>query len=169
MKWRVFIILAIVTLVLQTTIVAKLAIYSARPNWMFILAVHYALWGPWPDAAIGAWLLGLMVDLQSIGGQTGHVGLYAFLFGGSAWAILHVRQVFFRDHALTQLLMTGIFALLVELIVEIYRQWGTGASAATVVMPAVFTALYTAACAPYIHWLLNRLKRLTGLLQTSKR
>jgi len=168
MKWRAFIILAIVMIVCQTTIVPAMAIYSVRPNWMFVLAVHYALWGPWPDAAIGAWLLGLMIDLQTVS-QAGHVGLYAFLFGGSAWAILRIRQVFFRDHALTQLLVTGIFALLIELVVEVYRQWGAEASTASIFMPALFTALYTAAWAPYLHWLLNRLKRWTGLNTASKR
>jgi len=168
MKWRPFIILAIVTLVFQTTIVQAMAIRSVWPNWMFVLAVHYALWGPWPDAAIGAWLLGLMVDLQTAGGS-GHIGLYAFLFGGAAWAIIHVRQVFFRDHALTQILVTGVFTLMIELAVEVYRQWGVGASRASIFLPALFTALYTAAWAPYLHWLLSRLRRWTSLQTATRR
>jgi len=162
MKWLPFIILAIVTLVCQTTIVPAMAIYSIWPNWMFVLAVYYALWGPWPDAAIGAWILGLGIDLQTVG-DSGHVGLYAFLFGAAAWAIMRVRKVFFRDHALTQMLVTGTFALAIELLVEVYRQWGAGASKASIFWPAFFTALYTAAWTPYLHWLLIRLRRWTGL------
>lgn len=168
MKWRPFIILAVLTLICQTTIVPVMAIYSVWPNWMFILAVHYALWGPWPDAAIGAWVLGFGVDLQTVG-AAGHIGLYAFLFGGTAWAIIRIRKIFFRDHALTQVLVTGVFALVVELAVEIYRQWGSEASKASFFLPALFTALYTAAWAPYLHWLLARLRRWTGLNPASKR
>jgi len=167
MKWLPFIILAIVTLICQTTIVPAMAIYSVWPNWMFVLAVHYALWGPWPDVAIGAWLLGLGVDLQTAG-DTEHIGLYAFLFGGAAWAIIRVRKVFFSEHALTQILVTGAFALAIELLVEVYRQWGAGVSKATILWPACFTALYTAAWAPYLHWMLIRLRRWTGLPPAQK-
>ena len=56
MKWISFAILAVLTSVLQTTLVAHtLAIGEIRPDWMFILAVHYALHGKWPDVAIAAW------------------------------------------------------------------------------------------------------------------
>jgi len=165
MKWPAFVILAVVTLVLQTAVVPLMAIQSIRPSWMFVLAAFYGLWGPWPDAAIAAWLLGLGVDLQSAGAGGGRIGLYAFCFGGAVWAMIRIRSAFFRDHAVTQFVMTLVFGLAVELLVEGYRRWSVGDASPErgVWWPAFWTALYTAAWAPYLHWVLLRLHRWTGL------
>ncbi len=164
MKWFSFAILAVLTIVFQTTVVQAMAIHSVWPNWMFILAVHYALWGPWPDAAMAAWTLGLIMDLFS----GGRIGLNAFCFGGAAWAIMHLRQVMFRDHPMTQILVTLLFMLVMQGITGLYYCWD-----ASVTIPwkdigwsALFTALYTAAWAPYLHWPLIRLERWTGLRGT---
>lgn len=169
MRWGVFAILAIVTIVLQTTLVQYMAIQGIWPNWLFILAVHYALWGPWPEAAIAAWLLGLAVDLQSLTSSS-RIGLYAFLFGGAAWAIIRLRSTLNRDHAVTHFLATLFFSLIIEILVEAYRHWGTNAPrwTAGLTWELIFTALYTAACAPYLHWLLIRMGRWTGLRSARK-
>lgn len=165
MRWLPFIILAIVMLVLQGTIVQKIAIRGVWPDWMFILAVYYALWGRWPDAAIAAWILGLLVDLQS----RGWIGLNAFCFGGAAWAILYIRQALFRDHPITQVVVTLVFALGVRLAVGGYDAWraGGGIPVGEIGSLAFFTALYTAACAPYVHWALIRVSGWTGLKQAA--
>jgi rod shape-determining protein MreD len=167
MKWLSFAILAVLTVVLQTTVVQKMAIQSIWPDWMFVLAAYYALWGPWPEAAIAAWILGLLVDLQSLD----RIGLHAFTYGAAAWGIMRLRQVVFRDHPLTQITLTLAFTLGVQLVVGLYRQWGPGMEVSTTAWwwPALFTAVYTAACAPYLHWLLIRLNRWTGLRASRRR
>ncbi len=165
MKWTVFAILAVVFLVLQTTLGSAIAIQSIRPNWVFVLVVFYALWGPWPDAAIAAWLLGLGVDLLSTASGGGRIGLYAFCFGAAAWAMMQIRAAFFREHAVTQFVMTAVFAMLVEFLVEVFRWWTLRGAPMDrhIGGVAFFTALYTAAWAPYLHWMLLRLHRWTGL------
>lgn len=161
MKWLPFGILACITIICQTTFVPSMAIHHIWPDWMFVLAVHYALWGPWPDAAIAAWLLGLIVDLQS----SDRIGLYAFSFGAAAWAIMYVRQAVFRDHPLTHVVMTLFFAFGVRLLAAFYDWWcgTTSGSFGALFYPAFFTALYTAACAPYLFWPLIRMGKWTGL------
>lgn len=159
MKWISFAILAGVAIVLQTAVTPFIEIQSIRPDLMFILAVHYALWGPWPEAAIAGWLLGLLADMQSLD----RIGIHAFCFGLAAWAILRIRQVVFRDHAATQIVITLIFTVLVQLIVELYRRWGTTGPSTSLVWPALLTGAYTAACTPYLHWALIRMSRWTGL------
>jgi len=171
MRWVTFVILAVVTLVCQTTIAQAITIHgTVRPNWMFVLAVFYAFWGPWPEAAIGAWFLGLAVDLQSlpIGGR---IGLYAFAFGGAAWIIIRIRSVFWREHAVTQFVLTLLLALVIEFLAGLVRRWGAldGMSKAALFWPAFFTALYTAAFAPYIHWALLRMWRWTGFRPPARR
>jgi rod shape-determining protein MreD len=164
MRWGVFIFLGVLTLVAQTTVAQAIAIQGVRPNWMFVLVVHYALWGPWPEAAIGAWCAGLAVDLAALP-VGGRIGLYAFTFGAAAWMILRIRSVFWREHALTQLLITFVFAAAVELLADVYRYWGGlgTMSRVALIWPPLCTALYTAAFAPYLHWVLIRLWRWTGL------
>lgn len=163
MKWVSFGILAGVTIVLQTSATRYVEIQSIRPDLMFILAAHYALWGPWPEAAIAAWILGLLVDLQSLD----RLGLHAFSFGLAAWAIVRIRQIVFRDHAATQIAITLLFTFLIQLGVALYRRWGIdNPTSGGILWPALLTGLYTAICAPYLHWLLIRLGRWTGLKAT---
>lgn len=162
MKWFPFAMLTAVAIVLQTAVVPRLDIQSVYPDLMFILAVHYALWGPWPDAAIAAWVLGLVTEMHSLD----RMGVHAFCFGLAAWAIIKIRQVVFRDHAITQILITFVFTALVQMAVGYYRQWGAPAAEGSVAWAAILTAAYTAACAPYLHWLLVRLGRWTGLRNT---
>ena len=161
MKWMPFAILTGLTIVCQATLVPKMAIQSIWPDIMFVLVVHYALWGPWPDAAIAAWILGLIVDLQSLD----RIGLHACAYGAAAWAIMRVRQIVFRDHPITQIAVTLTFTLGIQLMVGLFRQGSSeqGMTGVAVWWPALFTAIYTAACAPYLLWLLIRLQRWTGL------
>lgn len=166
MRWWTFAILAIVTLLIQSTLAPMLSIRGSWPDLLFILAIHYALWGPWPDVGLAGWLLGLLMDLQS----HGRVGLHAFAFGGVAWAIYYVRRVLFRDHWLTQMLITFVFAGLVRLGVQMYDsiRSGAGPEFSANVAPALGVALYTALLAPYIHWPLIRMHRWTGLKPTQR-
>ena len=168
MKWFPFAILALVAIVCQTTLVQAVAIRSIRPEWTFILAVHYALWGPWPDAAIAAWVLGLAVDLQSAAPNP--VGLHAFTYGAAAWVILRIRNVLFRDHPATQVMLTLAFAFAVRLLVGGYFWWRTSGTATggEIWWEAFLVALYTAAWAPLLHWPLIRLAKWTGLRTTRR-
>lgn len=166
MKWGPFVILTLIALVLQTTVVREAAIHGIFPDLLFVLAVHYALWGPWPDAAIGAWILGLVFGTQTLD----PLGLHALLYGAAAWCIIRVRQVVFREYAITQFLVTLVFALAIQLVVIVYR-WRTNSdqmSWSDIWWPELFTALYTAALAPYLHWGLSRLSRWTGLRPAQK-
>jgi len=163
MKWLPFAILGVAAIVCQTTILPLTAIRAIWPEWTFVLAMHYALWGPWPGAAIAAWLLGLVVDLQSA--PPDPVFLHAFCYGAAAWVILRVRGLLVPNHPMTQALATLVLAFGVQLLVSGYRAWKWPDSAAGEYFwgTAFFTALYTAAWAPILHWPLIRLNRWAGL------
>ena len=152
MKWPPFLILAVIALVCQTTVAPALAIHAIWPDWMFILAVYYALWAPWPEAAIAAWCLGLLFGTQTLD----PLGLHAFCYGAAAWGIVRVRQVVFREHAITQFAVTLLFAMGVQLAVATFRWWRNAHEPSWIegLTPAFFTALYTAAVAPFLHWAL---------------
>jgi rod shape-determining protein MreD len=169
MKWVPFAILATITIVLQTTIVSQLLdIGDVYPDWMFILAVHYALHGAWPDAAIAAWILGLLVDLQSF--ET--VGLFAFCYGLAACVVLRIRKALFREHFVTHIVVTFILTFCVQFVAWIYFSWRADTKAAADISSAftmsLLTAAYTGFCAPYLHWVLLRMRRWTGLMPKEK-
>lgn len=168
MRWISFAILAALCIVCQTTLVPHMRFRGIGPDWMLVLAVFYAMWGPWPDAAIATWILGLIVDLTSAG-TGGRIGLYAFCFGAAGWGIIRLRQVIFRTHPVAQAGVTFLFALAVELVAVLYRWWSTPASSLSPGWGMALTsALYTAAWAPPLHWVLLRLGRLTGLRHEGK-
>jgi rod shape-determining protein MreD len=161
MKWTPFAILAVITITLQTTVVSRLAINGVYPDLMFVLAVHYALWGPWPDAAIAGWILGLLYGTST----AGPAALYAFTYGGTAWAIIYSRKVLFRDHPFTQIIITLLFGLGVQLVAVGYIRLQSSVSRdiAGLFWAGVLTAVFTAVVAPYIHWPLLKLSNWTGL------
>lgn len=174
MKWVPFAILAVVTIVLQTTIVNHtLVLGEVCPDWMFILAVHYALHGPWPNAAIAAWILGLLVDLQTTDPTgTGTIGLFAFSYGLAACVIVRVRRALFRDHFVTHIAVTFVMTFCVQFLVQLYFVWRPPTQAAaqlsSAFVLALLTAAYTAFCAPYLHWGLLKLRRWMGLVPKEK-
>ncbi len=165
MKLPAFFILALLTLLVQGTLVPQLEVAGARPDLLFILAVHYALWGPWPDAALAGWVLGLLVDLQS----HGRVGLHAFAFGAAAWAIVRVRQILFRDHWMAQIVVTFVFCMIVRVGVTAYDTYRGGDLSVPFWSETIFgVSLYTAMFTPVLHWPLIRIHRWTGLKPTQR-
>jgi len=167
MKWLPFAVLAVAAVVCQTTIVPQtMAVRSVWPEIPFILAVHYALWGPWPEAAIAAWLLGFSVDLCSADGPA---PVHAFAYGAAAWAIIRLRKVLFRDHPGTHVVITLVFALGVQLLVGIYRAWRFEGGGETGLWGmSLGVAFYTAICAPFLQWGLLGIRRWTGLGPTRR-
>lgn len=142
-------------MVCQTTIAPDLmAIHAIWPDWMFILAVFYALWAPWPEAAIAAWCLGLLFGTQTQSSPP--IGMHAFCYGAAAWGIVRVRQVVYRDYAITQFVITLLSAMGVQLAVGMFLWWRSGRelSLTGILATAFFTALYTATIAPFLHWVL---------------
>jgi cell shape-determining protein MreD len=98
------------------------------------------------------------------------VGLHAFAFGAVVWAIYRVRQVLFRDHWMTQMLVTFVFGALVRVGVMAYdsMQAEQGPALSANIAPALGVALYTALLAPCLHWPLIRMYRWTGLKPTQR-
>jgi rod shape-determining protein MreD len=175
MKWLPFGILAFVTLVLQTTLVPRIVLGDIAPDLMFVLALYYALWAPWPDAGIAAWILGFLFGTQTLGFPLGSkagdpIGLHAFCYGAAAWGVYRVRQAVFRNHPLTHFFLTLAATLLVQLVIWTVLHWvsPSGVSVGRAIRIAFSTAMYTALFAPPVHWLLNRFTRWTGLRVTSR-
>lgn len=166
MRWIPFVILVYVACVLQTTAMAFLEVHSVRPDLLVLVAVYYALLARRPDALLACWLLGLAVDLNGLSFHTrSNVGLHALAFGLIALLAVRVRELFFRDQMMTFVWFMVAWVLLLEALVGMHLMWATGQwnRFGELALAGTYTAIYTAIFAPYVHWLLKRLRPTLGL------
>lgn len=166
MHWVSFFILLYLAAVVQSTVAPAAAIHHARPDFMVILAVFYALMAPGQDAVLACWIVGLMMDLMSLGYEgRANVGLHAASLGAAGWLIVRVRSLTLRESVGTQLFFTFSATAAVSMLAGAYmmyaaRAWNLWAQ---VVGQSLFTAAYTAMLAPYLHWMLRRLRGPLGM------
>ncbi len=158
MKWVSFIILALVTVVVQTTIAPRFELSGARPDLTLIVVMFVALHVRGVDAITACWLLGLMADLQSCG----RPGLLALLYGLAGAGIYLARDAVFRRHALTHVALALFAGLFVHGGLGIYYL-ATGGAAAGLGTKVLWVALYTALWAPLIHALTLKLSPWLGI------
>lgn len=166
MHWIAFAILLYLVTVLQTTVAPFIAVHTIRPDLMVIVAVHYALLARAHDALIACWFTGLAIDLTSLSYlEHSNVGVNAVSLGLLAIVIINVRELTFRESAITQLVMTFVTKLALAILVGLHGLWAVGPSIrlGDVVTHAIWAAIYTAILTPYGHWILRRFRTVLGI------
>jgi rod shape-determining protein MreD len=168
MRWLPFFILAYVALGVQSGLsgydqVDRL--YHARPNLVLLSALFVAVHAQRDAALLAAFILGLMQDLLT----DSPLGLNAFAYGAIAAIIVNVQEMVYRDHVLTHVslgLVGGlIYAAIVYLHGLIYHWAHTGRSSSwsrPSLLPLLAGAVYTAALAPVVLYVLQRFRRVFG-------
>lgn len=162
MRWLGFAICAGMGLTLQTTVAWRLQIGPARPDWMLVLMVFFALHARSEEGLIAGCVLGLLSDLMSIE----RVGLLAMLYGLSALVLFLVRDYFFIDHPLTHFFLTWVAALGVGLACCFYRSvFGPAGSSgwAFSTFEVMLGAAYTGLWAIPAHRVLGYFPKLLGV------
>lgn len=162
MRWLSFFILCGIGLVLQTTVAHRLQINHVSMDLMFIIALHYALHAPLGDAKLAAWTLGFCTDLVG----PGRLGVMGLCYGLTALVVVQFRDTMFRSHPLTSLFVTLICTWLVQLAAGwffVLMSPNIHRGTLDVLPHATYTAIYTAALAPSLHWFLDRLRSPLGL------
>lgn len=118
MRWIVFIPLAYLAVVVQTSLGEVLRVwvdwlgayltvdFLAALSVVIALRVRAGL-----DAVLAAWVLGLAADLTTSGSP---MGLYALWFGLAAALIYQVRQAVFGEHPLSQVIVGLLFVLVAD-------------------------------------------------------
>lgn len=171
MHWIAFAILVYVVTVLQASVVPFLAVHTIRPDLLVIVAVHYALAARAHDAMLSCWIIGLVIDLCSLSyAEHANVGVHAISLGLTGLLIVKVRDLTFRDSALTRLIFTFAAKLVVSALAGGYMLYVVRGSQSLdhVLITAIYAALYTALLAPYGHWLLRGLRRILGIGMTHR-
>jgi len=166
MRWVVFAIVLALFTVFQTSVAPFLAMHSVRPDFMLIFAVFIALMARSQDALIACWGVGLAMDLMSLSyGDAANVGLHAFCLGLIGAGIVGIRSYLFRDSVVTQVVFTITAKLILDLLAGAYMLYRLDAwhRFGEVTLLALWAAAYTAVVAPYVHWLLRRLRTALGV------
>jgi len=172
-RWIRFLILTYLVVLVQTTagrllVFRTSAVGMVGPDLLALLAVFVALHvRNWADVMLAAWSLGLAVDLTTAGGPGGAtvVGPMALAYALTAGLLFRVREAFFREQALTQMLLAWAFCLLAHGL-WVTAQWllapgeMTASAYARTLGQAGALAVYTALLMPLAHFALSKGQRL---------
>ena len=173
MRWIVFILLAFACVMVQTTLAQIVWIPTPAGGIVPVLpacvAVFVALFArSGTDAALAGWALGLGVDLTLSGPG---MGLLSLLFAAAGGVVFHLRQAFFPERAATQVLLGGLFYVLVFELWAVYMcLLGDFAPAGLKMraLQALGIAAYTAALTPLVCAGLERLERWIFVVPSSR-
>jgi rod shape-determining protein MreD len=171
MRWIAFAILLYVVTVLQTAGAPFIAVHGVQPNLLVIVGVHFALTARTADALLACWFVGLAADLTGLGyARHASVGVNALAMGLVGLIVVGARDLTFRDSVVTQLAFTFLAAFLQSAMSGLYSCYASqnNTAFADVLLFSLYGAIYTAAIAPYGHWVMRRFRNLLGLGVTSR-
>lgn len=169
MRWILVAIIGYAGLVIQTAVFRPggLAVpidgHWTRPDLALIVAVFVALYFQTHEVFIVTWLLGLGADLVSVSGR---LGVQALAFSAVLTALSTVRRSLNRGWVLTQSVLCFAAVLVIHLAWYLAARHLAGAAPAVLrsVEEAALDAAYSAILAPYVFWLLMRLRGPLGIL-----
>lgn len=159
--WLGFLILAFIAVCAQTALAPHVEVLHARPDLMLLLVVFYGIHARGSDGLLTAWVAGLFTDLCS----QEPLGLYCVLYSVVALVLIQARELVFRDHLLTHVVLTFVLALAVKLALAAYVMWRYPLVSAEnpLFTRAIVSALYTTALAPVVQYPLIRIQRALAL------
>jgi len=168
-RWILVGILGYVSLVIQTAVFRPggLAIpihgHWTRPDLVLVVAVFIALYFQRHEVFIVTWCLGLGADLVNVSGR---LGVLALLYCVLLTVLSAVRAGLNRTWVLTQSALTFAAVLVIHFGWYVATRYLGGADLAILrsVEESALDAAMTAILAPYIFWLLLRLRGPLGIV-----
>ncbi len=169
MRWITFFILLLLADALQQSHFASIPHPNNTPPWPSVeylpmLAIFYALFAAEAYAPLCGLLCGIAYDLGNHGADL--VGTTAVPLAVTAWLVVRIRLSIFRDHAISQLLITLMAVLLFALLCLPMRSLAKapfeGHSIWTHFITLAGNAIYTALVAPAFYWVFFRFPGLLG-------
>lgn len=172
MRWIPLLIVGFLLVVVQQSLLGVASIYTflgrTFPDLLAVLAVLIALRArDAVDVALACWVLGMMVDLTTASGPAGAtvVGPMAISYVLAGAAVFRIREAFFREAIVMQMLFAGLFTLMAHFIwLTVQTLAGGGSwspyvgSLGQMLLVAGYTALATGALVfvlgPATRWLL---------------
>lgn len=172
MRWVRFIILAYVVILVQCTLGGLLIVHTPVGRIGADLAAIMALFVAFrartgTDAMLACWVLGMGLDLTTGAPAAGPMALAYAIMGGLAFRI---REVIFRERALTQAIMTLFFVLPAHALWITAQTLRSGGWEfyGSMLLEAAGIAAFTAVLAPLVTFLLSWCSRWILLSQSRR-
>ena len=149
-------LLACVLLALELTLLDLFSVKGARPEPLLTLACFAALFArDSRQGLMASWIIGLVKDLSSAGPW----GLHALLFLATGAVVLQIRQVLYREFAVTQLVVSFVAAWWVNVAAAIFVSVTVGGIPFGVILGRSFlSATLTAVSTPVLLYFIRRMK-----------
>ncbi|MBN1555322.1 MAG: rod shape-determining protein MreD [Phycisphaerae bacterium] len=167
MRWAPFLIFAYLFTLGQTSLgrmlmLDRLTIGPVGPDILVLLAVFVAMYVRTAvDGMMAGWVLGMLIDLTTGGGATAttRVGPMAIYFALTAWLVFQVREALYRERALPQMLLAGVFCLITHTLwvgTQMFLAprdivWG---QFGRLLLQVLLSSVYTGLLMPLVHFFL---------------
>jgi rod shape-determining protein MreD len=159
-RWVPFLLLAVVSVLLQTTVVRILAVGAVRPDLMVAVLVPLCLGARRGEGFAAGCVLGLLRDLFS----SEPLGLSAGVFAALGYGLARLRPSVYAEHPLTHgILGFGCSCLVSGVSVGVLLAQGGALSLATVLRGVAVVALGTGVLAAAVGGVVWRRPRWFGL------
>ena len=166
MRWIAFAIILYLVAALQSSVAPLLALHGVWPDFILITGVYFALVAKPSDARLACWITGLTADLLTLSYDGySNVGIRAITMGFLAVLIVKMREFVFRESVWSQLFFTFVAKFAIESVAGLHMLYLVGRmdQFGELLVLASCEAAYTAALAPYGHWLLRQLRGPLGV------
>lgn len=126
---------------------------SAAPDLYFLFVVFYAFLTDVKRNTLANWLTGISKDLLS----EGSFGINSVFFVAIGFFLWSFREILFRGHVVTQILITFIFSVIYNIVYTIHLEISFHSLCLAPTLRMILCcSFYTAMVVPALFWIFNK-------------
>lgn len=153
MRWFTFFCILFFISLFQSTMMHWVNLGSAVPDLYFPFVVFYSFLTDAKRNTIVNWFTGLSKDLFS----EGSFGINSVFFVAVGFFIWSFREILFRGHLVTQILITFIFSVIYNVLYAIHVSISFHSLRLSTTLWIIFIcSSYTAMIVPVLFWIFNK-------------
>lgn len=153
MRWFTFFCILLSICLFQSTLIYWINVGSVVPDLYFPLVVFYSLLTDMKKNTLANWFTGLLKDLFS----EGSFGINSVFFVAVGFLIWSCREILFRGHLITQVIVTFIFSVMYHVLYAIHVSLSFHSMSLSTAVWIIFScSFYTAVLVPLLFWIFNK-------------
>ncbi|MBV6519081.1 MAG: rod shape-determining protein MreD [Candidatus Brocadia sp.] len=153
MRWFTFFCMLFCISLFQSTLMSWINLGSAAPDLYFPFVVFYAFLTDVKRNTLANWLTGISKDLLS----EGSFGINSVFFVAIGFFLWSFREILFRGHVVTQILITFIFSVIYNIVYTIHLEISFHSLCLAPTLRMILCcSFYTAMVVPALFWIFNK-------------
>ena len=153
MRWFPFFCILFSISLFQSTLMYWITLGSAAPDLYFPFVVFYSFLTDIKRNTLANWLTGMSQDVFS----EGSFGINSVFFVAIGFFVWSFREILFRGHLVTQILITFIFSVIYNIAYTIHQEIFFYSLSLSATLWMIFCcSLYTAMIVPVLFWILKK-------------